>query len=406
MVAHRSKQGFLGNSDFIQHIPRADHFLDRPKEMASITPAELDRYHIQFEAFSDEISQIQLHDPEEYETYQHELDALRSNLVVIEDLERNLIRHHLSSGRHLCNLQDWFTKHFETINGWMDFVIDELGYDYTIRTAQREMLLWRNLGPYEDLLIESGRSGQAISTLYLLSNPDKVSGFALEWAMQLIERNVQSVQDSAPVLVKGQPRSETLTKTQAQKVIETANFIEHDVDDHKRDIIKSIVKDNDLFSPSLVRELALQPPDVLEEIESSGYITYPVAVDGVVTERSIPIQEASATDLLLARGEFEDERHKRHLQHRVDNAREKERLSKGIISERVGVVDAPGLDDNEQLTLLQFLSDHPAISRKWGATLRAMIDATGEAGVRSVICKLEYDPAFVSETDEYSVRSL
>ena len=52
-----------------------------------------------------------------------------------------------------------------------------------------------------------------------------------------------------------------------------------------------------------------------KKIHATGHIEYPVGADGVVEQRNIHVSEASVTDVLMMRGEIDDEKHKRHLQH-------------------------------------------------------------------------------------------
>lgn len=391
--------------------------------------------------FNHEIQTLQETKPGTYREFNNLVDNLKDNLRQISELEQNLIRKHIRSGKYLSDIQNWFEITLGSTYHWTNFVpylLEKIGAgSYTLRTAQRDMMLYRNLGAYEELLVSAGNSGLAISTIYLLANPDQVSDFALDWSLGLIQEQVNSqkvspsiqaeldkrldepvfitsdtgfaseisVKSVLPSHVTNLPNmsynqrnqisntKQQLTLKHAKNIAETASVIENEIDPKKRPIIKDIARRHQIVNPEMVKELAKQDDETLDEIRVTGHIEYPVEVDKVVVQRNIPISQASTTDLMMMRGEIEDEKHKRHLQHRIDGAKEKELLTKGIVSEKVDVVDIrENLSEDQHARIAAFIQQNPDLKDALLPLMNTIRTAQGSAGVRAVVCRLDYAP--------------
>lgn len=387
--------------------------------------------------FENDLNHLKSDKPNIYREYTLLLDNFKDNLREISELEQNLIRRHFRSGKYLNEIKRWFEITFDTTHHWANFVpylLNQINApNYNIRTAQRDMMLHRNLGAYEDLLVNAGNSGLAISTIYLLSNPDQVSDFALDWAMGLIQEQVvvnsqqkstiqseiekqpgQFIATSSVLPMPGIPNSvlpngslnigrvdltsraqitntkQQLTLKQAKRIAETAAVIENEIDPKKRPLIKSIASTHQVVSPTLIRELAKQDDETLQEIQATGHIEYPIEADGVVEQRNIHVSEASATDVLMMRGEIDDEKHKRHLQHRIDAAKEKELLVKGIISEKVNTMDMDNIAESQHQRIAAFIQQNPDLRDTLLPLMNNIRSAQGTAGVRVIVCRLDY----------------
>ena len=397
--------------------------------------------------FNHEIQDLQQTKPGIYREYSNLVETFKDNLRQISELEQNLIRKHIRSGKYLSDIQSWFELTFGSTYHWTNFVpflLDQIGSgSYTLRTAQRDMMLYRNLGSYEELLVSAGNSGLAISTIYLLANPDQVSDFALDWSLGLIQDQVNS-QKITPVIqaeldkrldeevfitpdpvVSNVMKSvlpgnttnisnivynsrnqinntkQQLTLKHAKNIAETAAVIENEIDPKKRPMIKAIARLHQVVNPEMVKELAKQDDETLEEIRATGHIEYPVEVDTIVQQRNIPISQASTTDLMMMRGEIEDEKHKRHLQHRIDGAKEKELLTKGIVSEKVDVIDMKNISDDQHARIAAFIQQNPDLQDALLPLMKTIRDAQGSAGVRAVVCRLDYAPLASSSPQGY-----
>lgn len=397
--------------------------------------------------FENDLNQLKTEKPNIYREYSLLIDNFKDNLREINELEQNLIRRHFRSGKYLNEIKKWFELTFDTAHHWANFVpylLDQIhAPNYNIRTAQRDMMLYRNLGAYEDLLVSAGNSGLAISTIYLLSNPDQVSDFALDWAMGLIQDQVvtsgqqkvtiQTELDKQPgqfiampsvLPMPGIPNSvipnsslnlgqidlsprarlantkQQLTLKQAKKIAETAAVIENEIDPKKRPLVKSIASTHQVVSPDMIRELAKQDDETLQEIHATGHIEYPVEADGVVEQRNIHVSEASVTDVLMMRGEIDDEKHKRHLQHRIDAAKEKELLTKGIVSEKVNTMDMDNIAESQHQRIAAFIQQNPDLRDTLLPLMNNIRSAQGSAGVRVIICRLDYASLGSSSANE------
>lgn len=387
--------------------------------------------------FNHEIHDLQQNKPNSYREYANLVDNLKDNLRQISELEQNLIRKHIRSGKYLNDIQAWFEITFGSTYRWTNFVpflLSQIGSgSYTLRTAQRDMMLYRNLGAYEELLVSAGNSGLAISTIYLLANPDQVSDFALDWSLGLIQDQVNAQKLPAAVQVELDKRldetvfvvpdpamtatksvlpgaitnlsnmgynyrnqmnntKQQLTLKHAKNIAETASVIENEIDPKKRPIIKDIARRHQIVNPEMVKELAKQDDETLEEIRVTGHIEYPVEVDTIVQQRNIPISQASTTDLMMMRGEIDDEKHKRYLQHRIDGAKERELLTKGIVSEKVDVVDMKNISEDQHARIAAFIQQNPDLQDILLPLMNTIRTAQGSAGVRAVVCRLDYAP--------------
>lgn len=446
--ANGSGNGFHADNFIAQIMLRAEHpEVDNAAEyMADIAPMVDPDTGVILD-FDDEIKELLVSSPNVVREYNLLIDNLKDNLRQITELEQNLIRRHITSGKYMCALQAWFELNFKSHYRWGNFVgyvLNKVGIrNYTIRTAQRDIMLYKNLGAYEELLVNAGNTGLAISTIYLLANPAEVSDFALDWSLGLIQDQVNaSKKSNTQSLPISQPRQESfqasqfspggfqssilppdairftdpsyainsradtvkqqLTLKHVKKIAETAAVIENEVPDVKRPLIKEIALKHQVVSPELVRELSNQSDEVLAEIKNTGHIEYPVEVDGVVTQRNVPVSEASTTDLMMMRGEIDDERHKRHLQHRIDNAKEKELITKGIISEKVNTVDMKNIADDQHARIAEFIRNNPDLEDALLPLMNTIRSAQGSAGVRVVVCRLDYANPPSSLKNEYA----
>ena len=449
---NNTSNDFYANKFISQIMLRAEHpelnvspVTEMMPEMAEVSkvtvPLNVDKSTGLIIDFNHEIQDLQQNKPNSYREYNVLVDNLKDNLRQISELEQNLIRKHIKSGKYLSDIQAWFGLTFGSTYNWTSFVpylLAQIGYgSYTIRTAQRDMMLYRNLGAYEELLVSAGNSDLAISTIYLLANPDKVSDFALDWSLGLIQDHVNSQQKvsiqnadfdkhlndnlfihpdpsitgvksvlpgvnsniaSNSINIGYNNRNQINTTTQqltlkhAKNIAETVSVIENEIDPKKRPIIKDIARRHQIVNPEMVKELAKQDDDTLEEIRATGHIEYPVEIDTIVQQRNIPISQASTTDLMMMRGEIEDEKHKRHLQHRIDGAKEKELLTKGIVSEKVDVVDMKNISEDQHARIAAFIQQNPDLQDILLPLMDTIRTAQGSAGVRAVVCRLDYAP--------------
>lgn len=344
-----------------------------------------------FSFFTNQIEQLRLRNSGEYSQFVGHIDGLKNELREIVQAEINLIKRHIQAGERLVMLQEWFKRNFETTDGWEDFVISQVDYEYSTRTAARDMRVWRRLASYKDVLISAGTRPRnaklAISTVYLLSNPNVMSEEAVEWCMSLIQDHVDIAAvgtDSAQVYGR-------LTYNQAKAIAETTKAIEKDVPDDKKDAIKRIARDNHVTSPAVIRELAKQDAEFLQEVQQTGHIEYLVEQEGGgIEQRNIPIGQAGVTDFHFHHKAILSERAVRHKQHRQMGALDKERREKGTESVFFSMAEAGVLDEGQKERLTAFLYDNPDIKQKMGSLLGMILQAQGDAGLRASIYRVNY----------------
>lgn len=340
-----------------------------------------------FNYFENKINQIRQNNEVDYNQYLDHINLLNKDLAEIQQLEKNLIEKHMNAGEHLCALQDWFVEHFDTDRGWEEFVLSKIDFEYSIRTSQRDMMCWRRLAPYKDLLIRAGNSKLAISTVYFLANPEKTSDMALDWAISLIEKHAG--------IAQSQESSSTynrLTSTKAKEIAETADFIENKIDEEKREILQQIAITHNVSNLSLIKELSNESVETLNEIQETGHIEYLIDTNTGSVQRNIPVAEASVTDIELKRDSEEFEKDQRFILHKREGVKERERREHGTESEFMQAIMLPELNKDICEDLVQFLKSN--YDNKDISHLTQIFDAIrfaqGDAGTKLLVYRVSY----------------
>ncbi len=279
--------------------------------------------------------------PEEYRTvFNQQINLIKQTFEDIQAAETELVSYHFRLGKQLTELREWIDSLVESKQlsdgGWVRFVLETVKLPYTIRTAQKDMLLWKEWGHMEKEIVELAKSRRVtVTALYHLSSKgDDALGVAAKFLSAIHEAHNPQPEDEV-IQVDGEPIEppapkvfanplEKLTVAGAQQVAHVSQMIiASGLTDQQNERATNIIANNSVLSAPAV-EAVLEivrkgDEDAIEELEASGTVSMMMGEDAMDVVQ-VPINRIDEMGKSVLDQTMNYQRVTRGIQHAIDGA--------------------------------------------------------------------------------------